>query len=131
DIENNPVGVLQMKINRLIYGESLNTVQRYLGIFILLGAILLPLMWYLLKIFVLDRIINISRQVGSINETNHFGKKIEDKGDDEIASMVTSINHMRKLITSSQHTLKHLAHYDALTDLPNRVLFYEMLTKAM
>lgn len=93
--------------------------------------ILLILTWYLLKIFFLDRVLGVSRQVININKNNLFNDQIYTSEKDEITDMVSSINRMMSLISHSKKELEYMAHHDSLTKLPNRIYFYNMLEVAI
>lgn len=128
DIDNKPVAMLQIEIPRLVYQQGILTINHYLIIIITMGIFTLILMWYLLKLFVLDRVISVSKQVAEINKSNKFDSQFMISGNDEIADMVASVNYMMRLISLSQNQLHYLAHHDLLTSLPNRSLFYEILS---
>jgi diguanylate cyclase (GGDEF)-like protein len=126
-----------------------------------------------LKIFVLDRLINVSKQVININHTSAFNQRIPITGNDELDEMTKAINSLMEIIYLSQEQLKnriflrteelerlsqlnknlyaemsnqkqievklregeerlrHMAYYDALTGLPNRMHFNEAAHKIM
>lgn len=131
DINGEPVGLMQIEIPRLVYQEGLSTAYHYLTIVLISGIIIILLMWYLLKIFVLDRVVSISNQVFKINREGQFDKKITVHGQDELGSMVFAINNMLGIISDSQHHLRYLASHDVLTKLPNREYFYKLLNRAI
>jgi len=131
DLDDQPVGVLEIEIPRTVYLEGLITVHHYLQIVIILGIMILILMWYLLKFFVLNRVLSVSKQVVTLSSENRFDKKIKLSGSDELASMVLSINNMMQIISISQKQLHHMANHDGLTALINRHFFYELLDKAL
>jgi len=49
----------------------------------------------------------------------------------EIHDLVAAFDEMRKQVRQRQEHLDHLAHHDALTDLPNRLLFRDRLEHAL
>ncbi len=53
------------------------------------------------------------------------------EGNDEIARLAESFNKMSAGIVEREHRITHLAFHDALTGLPNRVLFREQLEGAL
>jgi diguanylate cyclase (GGDEF)-like protein len=131
DIDGQPVGLLKMQVHRLVYEEGVITVRHYFMIFIALGIIIGTLIWYLLKIFILNRVLSVSNQVVDFNKKNEFKKRIEISGKDELGDMIYYINRMMELITISQNQLHYLAHHDILTSLPNRSMFFDKLDKAI
>jgi diguanylate cyclase (GGDEF)-like protein len=129
DINNIPIGILQIEIPQNIYLQGLSTSYHYFLIVIVLGLMVMLLTWYLLKIFVIDRVISINHQVIKINMNNQFNKTISITGNDELSTMVDAINNMIQIIYFSQNRLRYLAMHDDLTQLPNRKLFYDLLEK--
>lgn len=130
DINNNPIGILRMDLPRDLYAEGIMTINHYLAIVIILGVIILITMWYLLKLLVLNRIIDVSQQVVEINTTGQFYNRISTTANDEINQMVTSLNSMLELIELTQEQLKYrisrrTKDLEKLSHL-NRNLFSEM-----
>lgn len=118
------------KFGTTVNYQHLETAYRYLIIEISSGLLVLLLTWYLLKTFILDRIISVNKQIAKMSKDNHFINKISLAGNDELTSLVHSINYMINIITESQNRLAYLASYDALTKLPNRTHFYELFKLA-
>ena len=56
---------------------------------------------------------------------------VEVVGSDEIGRLAESFNRMSAGIVEREHRIAHLAFHDALTGLPNRVLFREQLEAAL
>lgn len=130
DPDNNPIGILKIQMPRNIYLEGIGTTNHYLIIFVALGIIILVTMWYLLKILILNRIINASQQVIEINTAGKFYNRIITSSNDEITHMVSSINSMLELIELTQEQLKYrisqrTKDLEKLSSL-NRNLFSEM-----
>lgn len=50
---------------------------------------------------------------------------------DELGSLTNNLHEMMLELKESEETLKKMAHYDALTKLPNRSLLYERLTQLL
>ncbi|OGT62852.1 MAG: hypothetical protein A3E85_00545 [Gammaproteobacteria bacterium RIFCSPHIGHO2_12_FULL_45_12] len=107
DIYQQPIALIRIEIPRTLSLEGASTMYRYLGMVIFLGIIILATLWYLLKIFVLDRIISVSRQVGAIYAEGKFHQRVIASGSDEINDMTLSINCMLELIELSQKQLKY------------------------
>jgi diguanylate cyclase (GGDEF)-like protein len=107
DIDSKPAGMFQVDFSRTLYSEVLDTVQHYVTILILLGVLVLLTMWYLLKIFVLNRISNVSQQIISIKNENDFSQRIHISGTDELVTMVSSVNSMLDIIEASEEELKY------------------------
>lgn len=127
----------------------------------------------MLKVFVLDRVIDVNKQLTAISTDSRFNKRIKIAGHDELNNMVKTMNTMMEIIELTQEQLKyriflrteelerlsklnknmysemskqkevesklragekmlrHLAYYDMMTDLPNRLFFNEILQKLL
>ncbi|RDI44569.1 sensor domain-containing diguanylate cyclase [Aquicella lusitana] len=170
-IENVPLGILAVESPRTLYQEGVKTIHYYLVIVLGIGVLLLLMIWYLLKIFVLDRVINVSQQIINISSESKFSERIKISGRDELGEMVAAVNSLMEIIELTQEQLKYrlflrteelerlsnlnknlytemtrqkeievklregekilrqMAYYDALTGLPNRLFFNEILQK--
>lgn len=173
DIEDNPIGLLSLTVPRPVYQEGMKTIGKYLAINILVGVFFLMTVWYLLKIFVLDRVIRVSQDVIDIASKSTFSKRIETSGHDELSNMTMAINSLLEIIAITEEKLKsrislrseelerllqlnknlytemtnqkqievklregekrlhHMAYYDALTGMPNRVNFNEQTERRL
>jgi diguanylate cyclase (GGDEF)-like protein len=130
DITNKPIAIMRITMPRTTYIEGIKTVHYYLGIMIVIGILVTILVWYLLKIFVLNRIISVSEQVAQISSYSKFSNRINIKGNDEISQMVATINSMMEIIHLSQQQILYRmsTNTDELEHLSllNRNLFTEM-----
>ena len=173
DIDNNPIGIISIKVPRTLYLEGLKTVEQYLAIVIGMGILFLAAVWYLLKVFILDRMIHLSQQVIEINSKNAFSQRLPITSKDELDEMAGAVNSLIEIIALTEEQLKnrislrteelerlsqlnknlfsemsnqkqievklregekhfkHMAYYDVLTGLPNRLHFNEMAQKMM
>lgn len=127
DVDAQPAGILQIEIPRVIHKQGITTFYHYFTIIAVFGLLVMLLMWYFLKFFVLNRIISISQQVSKMSVTNNFYNPIILSGNDELNGLVRTINHMMRLITNHQQELHRIANYDSLTNLPNRQFFLNLL----
>ena len=107
DVNNKPIGILRINQNRDFYNEGMQTINRYLIIIISIGIIFLISLWYLLKIFILDRLISVSDQLIRINEESKFSTRLKVSGHDELSHMVDAINSLMEIIELTQEQLKY------------------------
>lgn len=106
-INQTPIGILKIEKPRTIYNEGVSTIVRYVGIVISMGIIFLISIWFLLKTFILDRLIGVSRQIVNINSESKFANRIKENGNDEISEMVQAVNSLMEIIELTQEQLKY------------------------
>lgn len=110
DINNNPIGFLQIDVYRNIYLGGLSTIYRYIIIIALMGIVIIILMWFYLKKVLLNRLFSFDKQIKAITANSDFSKKIAIGGDDELSDIATSNNNLLKIIEMSQEQLKYRLH---------------------
>jgi diguanylate cyclase (GGDEF)-like protein len=123
--------LLQIDIPRIVYQQGISTSHHYLIVMMLSGLVVLFLTWYLMKVFVLGRVLSIKNQVSQVDNGRHDYHPVVLSGDDELNQMVGSINHMMTMIMNTQTDLRHMANFDSLTQLPNRNHFSELLSQVI
>lgn len=131
DINQQPAGLIKIEIPRIIYNQGVSTANNFIKIEIALGIVVIFIVSWLLKHYIVDRILSVSEQIAEVNHNNQFDHRIKLSGNDEIGKMANSINEMIDVITATQSTLRHMALHDSLTGLPNRAYFHDLLTNAM
>lgn len=131
DINGKIAGILQIEIPRIVYQQGISTSYHYIAILISLGFLVMILAWISLEHFVIGRILKITHQVARINLSLQSNQPITISGNDELNTLVNSINHMMNVISKSQIRLEHLASYDSLTQIPNREHFHHLLTQSL
>jgi diguanylate cyclase (GGDEF)-like protein len=103
------------------------------GIAILLSLLLLASLGYLLTRHI-TRLLDATRRVAQ----GDFSASIDGGGRDEIGVLADNFNRMAVALAHDaaernryQHELEFLAHHDALTQLPNRILLADRLVLAI
>lgn len=89
-------------------------------------AILLLQKTTLKPIDLLTRQLRVVRQ-----DRKHLGEQVAVQGDAEVSELATVFNEMSGELDKLYHTLERMAFTDALTELPNRARFQEMLLQAI
>lgn len=107
DINGNPIAIIRLDSNRFLYQQGVHTINNYLLIMITLGIIISILMWFSLKVFFLDRLLHVNKQITDISISNEFSKRLKINGNDEISSITKAINSMLEIIELTQEQLKH------------------------
>ncbi len=94
---------------------------------------------------VIRPVIELSRLVTQVSDSQDYRLRYVVKGSDEVATLGKNINHMLETINQKddqnryhteellkqRETLENLANYDQLTGLPNRKLFSELLKREL
>jgi diguanylate cyclase (GGDEF)-like protein len=63
-------------------------------------------------------------------DKSQLGEKVAVSGNTEIVELATDFNNMSSELNTLYRTLENMAFTDALTGMPNRVLFYDRLEQA-
>jgi len=63
-------------------------------------------------------------------DKSQLGEKVTVNGNTEIVELATDFNNMSSELSTLYRTLENMAFTDALTGMPNRVLFYDRLEQA-
>jgi two-component sensor histidine kinase/sensor domain CHASE-containing protein len=106
DVFNQPIGIFKIQMPRNIYRLGMHTFYIYLILLTIIGLIFIFALWLLLKFFILNRVIKISRDVIDITQQNKFTQNIDATGKDELSNMAKSINMMINAINTSQKKLQ-------------------------
>ncbi|MDR3492309.1 MAG: EAL domain-containing protein [Gammaproteobacteria bacterium] len=106
DINNNPIGIIQLKTTRNIFLAGNNTIHYFLVIFISLGIVFSLFMTWLLNILIIKRLEKLDKEIATIENNNEFSKRVEVEGSDELSSVANQVNFMLANIQSSQELLE-------------------------
>ncbi|MFJ7827953.1 diguanylate cyclase domain-containing protein [Psychrobacillus sp. NPDC096623] len=124
---------ISFKMDRNFYIQRKNIVNN-IGISLFLtGIIFVFLTIFLLNRFILSRISHLSQQLDIIQvEGNVSSRIIPTKNQfDEISKLENSINKVLSSLEDKHNEVIHLALYDHLTGLPNRLAFYQEVARRM
>jgi len=128
--DNKAIAMFKISEKRGVRQEVISMIKYYLSVIISLGVIVSVLVWYLLKYFVLNRIIGVSNQLSNINNEAKFSHRITISGNDELNNMVVILNNLLELIELTQEQLtsrisQRTEKLDRLLEL-NKNLFLEV-----
>lgn len=107
DIHGKPIGMFQTTTPRVIYLSGLKMINYYLACFIILGVLFSFLMLWLLRVLIIKRLESLDHNVAEISRSNSLSQRVEENGNDEIASLSRQINAMMNIIETSQTKLEH------------------------
>lgn len=84
--------------------------------------------WIFLNKHILRRLNSIKEQIEEMEKLKDFSKVLPlSEQRDEITFLENEFNKLIASVNKSYHALKHKAHHDPLTGLPNREHFYEQV----
>lgn len=126
--DNRIVAVLQVSLPKaLVSLRKLQKLLLILTIFSFLAALMA-------SILVARNITTPLRKLGELAqriEHGDYSQSIVPDRHDEIGQLFSAFNHMSSGIAERELKIKDLANRDALTGLPNRVLFYDRLGQSI
>ncbi len=80
---------------------------------------------------ILEPIAILDKITTKIIETKNLDIAIHVYNNDEIGDLANNFKHMLKELNEQREVLSYQANYDALTDLPNRALFYDRISQSI
>ncbi len=107
DINQKPIGMVELFVSRDIYNAGVKATNYYLTIFLTLGFISGILIWFLLKSLVLIRLEDLNKKIMKISESKDYRHRIEVSYHDEISYLAKHFNHMMQTIQHSHGQLSH------------------------
>lgn len=107
DAQHKPVGLLEVTSPRELSLAAKQIIKRYISIILLMGVLFMIVIWYLLKILVLDKVIKLNEQIKEIKNTGQFTRRVENHSNDEINQMASSLNDLLEIIELTQGQLKY------------------------
>src|SRR3954454_16823872 len=102
----------------------------------LLAGMLTLVVMLLIERIVINPITGLTRDIVSLaaGDPSDPGNRLRVRGSDEVATLARTFNGLLEHLAARQQLearLTHMAHHDALTGLPNRVLFHEDMDREL
>jgi len=107
DLNNQPIGMMQVKNQREIFKTGVETIHYYLGIYLLSGIAVVVVIWLLLRLLVLQRLEYLNKEIKTISEEQNYSKRINVTKNDELSSVAKQFNEMMATIQSSHKQLEN------------------------
>jgi diguanylate cyclase (GGDEF)-like protein len=132
-----PVYLDYQKLGTVRLGMSIDQLQRDMvalrnrnlmlgGAFLVLGVLVsLPLVRRITRPL---ELLTASTEKASQGK---FEQRIDIQTNDEIGTLASAFNRMLEQLRHHHEQIRHLAYFDSTTELPNRVYFKELLSRAI
>jgi len=115
-IENKPTMILvSVETPRPVYQQVQTSIEIVAAVIILISVLFLIVVQLLLQKFILAPLSTLDNDIKVIGKSGDLSHQIPEKGDEEIASLSHSLNHMIRVIRDQRDDLSN-----ARKDLANR-----------
>jgi diguanylate cyclase len=137
-LEGKQIGAVVIQSNKESLQEKLYLFLAVTGAVMLVAAVIAYIISIRLQRLISEPIMCLVQTMKRVSHEKNYSLRSERKSTDEIGALIDGFNEMLKEIDERDELLKErydhlqqLAHFDTLTRLPNRVLFYDRLTQAL
>jgi len=103
DINDDPVAIIKISMNRDIYTAGLQTIKHFSIAFVATGIIFLILLTSLLSYVIANRLEKMNGQLVNIGESKQFTKRLTVEGSDELTSVEKETNQLIDIIQSDNN----------------------------
>ncbi len=131
DLDGNPLLVLKVNMDRVIYQQGKTTILSFFSAMLVLGILCALIVWYTVEKIVTRRLQLLRDKMDYIQHTKDLLARVPITGKDEISALENGFNEMIGELKSAQSMMRELALHDPLTTLPNRLMFREFLDEAI
>lgn len=105
DIEHKPIILLKVTTSRDVYQQAIATVSFFLIAFLMIAVIFGVVTEVLLRRYIVSPLTELDTATKEIGEKRDLSQRLPVTGDDEIASLKTSLNTMLQELEDSQTRL--------------------------
>lgn len=106
DINDTPIGMLDISNERPIYQSGLHTINFYLTSFLIIGIVFSIIIIFLLRSIILKRLEHLEHDLASISTNRSFKNRVQVQGNDELSFVASKVNSMMDAIQSAHEKLE-------------------------
>jgi diguanylate cyclase (GGDEF)-like protein len=132
DINSNPAFIIETNFPRKITQKGFTALRTSMIVMVFSSIIVLSIVLYLLRIFILKPISTLTKFTANIKENRDFGSRVKIDRSDEIGTLSDGVNDMlgtiveqTDLLITANLKLQKSSSTDGLTGIPNRRTFDE------
>lgn len=137
-LEGDEIGTVVIQSNKESLQEKLYLFLAVTGAVMLVAAAIAYIISIRLQRLISEPIMRLVQTMKRVSLEKNYALRSERTSTDEVGALIDGFNEMLQEIAERDELLKErydhlqqLAHFDTLTRLPNRVLFYDRLTQAL
>jgi sensor domain CHASE-containing protein len=106
DIFNQPIGIIQLTLDRDIMKTGSTAIKYYLWLFLFTGVVLSLILLYLIHILVLKRLAYLNSRIQHISKKGDYTQRVKLLENDEITWLADQFNELMRNIESSDNILR-------------------------
>jgi sensor domain CHASE-containing protein len=126
DINQNPVGMMQVIMPREINLMGDKAIQYFNLALLAGGLVFIVMLFYLLRILVINRLNKMNMQIEKISKTKDFSIRIPEEGKDELNYIAQEMNKMLQSIQNSEEILM-----DIINSMPSYIILVDEKLKVL
>ncbi len=106
NIQGNPSLLVRMTKTREIYAQGRGSLAYHLASTIVIGFVLCILVYFLIQKLVVGPLVRLADQVSQIDISSEPARRVDARGNDELAFLADSINEMLDHLVQTQKELR-------------------------
>ena len=137
-VDGRQIGTVVIQPNMQGLIKKLNLFFTVAALVLLAASLIAYFMSMKLQSLISVPVMRLAQTMKKVSQEKDYSLRTEKTGKDEIGSLIDGFNEMLseieerdEVLRQHQDNLQVLAHFDSLTQLPNRALYYDRLSQAL
>ena len=137
-VDGRQIGTVVIQPNMQGLIKKLNLFFTVAALVLLAASLIAYFMSMKLQSLISVPVMRLAQTMKKVSQEKDYSLRTEKTAADEIGSLIDSFNEMLseieerdEVLRQHQDNLQVLAHFDSLTQLPNRALYYDRLSQAL